>query len=604
MAEANASTHDEPDLIPARMVNEFVYCPRLFHLEWVQKEWADNAETLAGKFDHRRVDRETGDLPPATEAVGRSGEVRSVMLSAPAAGIVARMDLLEIEGGAVVPVDYKHGRPPRGEGELWPADRIQLGAQALVLRENGYRCDEAVAYYVKARRRVALLIDDALLDDVRNVVRRAREAASGPLPPPLVDSPKCPGCSLVGICLPDEVNLLLAEGASGLVSSNGKIVRDESSSAGTVESNEATSDAMDAEDADSDVVRSRPEKPSRVRRLYPARDDALPLYVQSAGARVGKSGDELEITDRDGNSQTVRLIDVSQVALFGNVQITASALSAVLGRETPVCHFSSGGWFHGITHGVGPRNAELRRHQFRLAADPAACLDLARGFVFRKIKNGRVLLRRNAETVADATLDELDRSADSALRAGELATLLGIEGAAARAYFGAFAAMLKADHSGTFDLEGRNRRPPRDPINALLSLAYSVLSRDWTIALLAVGLDPFQGFYHQPRYGRAALALDLMEEFRPLVADSVVIQLVNNGEIQPRDFIRRGPGVALTDEGRRKFFLAYERRMSHEVTHPLFGYQVSYRRLLEVQSRLFGRHLAGELPRYDGFRTR
>ena len=119
-----------------------------------------------------------------------------------------------------------------------------------------------------------------------------------------------------------------------------------------------------------------------------------------------------------------------------------------------------------------------------------------------------------------------------------------------------------------------------------------------------MGLDPFLGFYHRPRHGRAALALDLMEEFRPLIADSVVLQCVNNGEIAPRDFIRRGSAVSLTDEARKKFFQAYERRMSHLVRHPLFGYRVSYRRLLEVQARLFARHLTGELPTYDGFRTR
>jgi CRISPR-associated protein Cas1 len=276
-------------------------------------------------------------------------------------------------------------------------------------------------------------------------------------------------------------------------------------------------------------------------------------------------------------------------------------------RGIPVCHFSYGGWFQGITHAIGARNCQARVHQYEQAANPGRCLDLARGFVERKVRNCRTLLRRNAVAVDRTTLDAMERLAASAAKAESVESLLGIEGAAARAYFGAFASMLKAgslDAEDAFDFAARNRRPPKDPVNALLSLAYSVLSRDWTVALLSVGLDPFLGFYHRPRFGRAALALDMMEEFRPLVADSVALQVINNGEVRPSDFLRRGPAVALTDDGRRKFFLAYERRMAHLVRHPRFGYQVSYRRLMEVQARLFARHLSGELPEYEGFRTR
>lgn len=561
--EARPGDSEEPELLPARMLNEFVYCPRLFHLEWVQKEWAESADTIAGSFEHRRVDVPAGALPPPAELVGREGEARSVQLSAPNAGVVAKLDLLELRDGAAVPVDYKKGKAPEPErvpGGIWDADRIQLGAQALVLIESGYRCEEAVVYYAGSKRRVSLTVDEALLDEVREVARRARSAASEPNPPPpLRDSPKCPGCSLAGICLPDETLELATE------------------------------------------------KPAEVRLLYPARDDALPLHVQAHGARVGKSGDQLEIVERDGTKHHARLLDVSQVAVFGSVQVTAAALGELLRRSIPVCHFSYGGWFQGITHAIGARNCYVRVSQYDRAREPASCLALARGFVERKVRNCRTLLRRNSREEDPSRLDDLARLADAAERAESLESLLGVEGAAARLYFGAFSSMIKAgvaEGDDTFDFASRNRRPPRDPINALLSLAYSVLSRDWTVVLLAVGLDPFLGFYHQPRFGRAALALDMMEEFRPLVADSVVLQVVNNGEVRPNDFIRRGPAVALTDEGRRKFFLAYERRMAQLVRHPRFGYQVSYRRLLEVQARLFARHLTGELPDYDGFRTR
>jgi CRISPR-associated protein Cas1 len=155
-----------------------------------------------------------------------------------------------------------------------------------------------------------------------------------------------------------------------------------------------------------------------------------------------------------------------------------------------------------------------------------------------------------------------------------------------------------------FDFDGRNRRPPRDPVNALLSLGYALLTKDLTIKLLAVGFDPYMGFYHQPRYGRPALALDVMEEFRPLVVDSAVLTAINTGVVQPTDFIRRAGAVALTSAGRARFLGAYERRMDEEITHPLFGYRVSYRRILEVQVRLLARHLGGELDEYPPFLTR
>src|SRR5208337_4007490 len=181
---------------------------------------------------------------------------------------------------------------------------------------------------------------------------------------------------------------------------------------------------------------------------------------------------------------------------------------------------------------------------------------------------------------------------------------------AARIYFANFIGMLKvendSDHEAPFKFEftHRNRRPPIDPVNALLSFAYSLLAKDLTIICHSVGFDPFIGFYHQPRFGRPALALDLMEGFRPLIADSVVIGAINTGMVSRDDFIQVGPAVAPTPKGRKGFLRAYEQRMDTLVTHPLFGYRVNYRRVLEIQARLLARVLAGEMQRYVGFETR
>ncbi len=297
------------------------------------------------------------------------------------------------------------------------------------------------------------------------------------------------------------------------------------------------------------------------------------------------------------------------MALFGNVFLTSPTLTELMSRNIPVSWHSCGGWFMGHTIGTGHKNVELRRAHFRAADDHAACLRLAKGLVEAKIRNSRTLLRRNwkADDAPDALLEDLNSDIRRLARVADQKGLLGIEGTAAARYFGAFSNLIKPSGPETnfaFDFTTRNRRPPTDPVNAMLSYAYSLLVRTWTVTLSGVGFDPYLGFYHQPRYGRPALSLDLMEPFRPLIADSTVIQAINNGEVKPTDFVQAAGSVNMTNDGRKRFIGTFERRMSLEVTHPQFGYRVSYRRLLELQARLLARHLLGEIPDYPNFAPR
>ena len=580
MLDAETSP-DVPDLVPARMLNEFTYCPRLAYLEWVQGDFADSADTVEGRFHHRKVDKESGDLPApdplAEAAAAEQVHARSIYLSAPKVGLVARIDLVEAAGPAVTPVDYKRGEAPNVPEGAWEPERVQLCAQGLILEESGYSCREGVLYFVASRKRVTIPFTLALRTRTLELLAKMRETmASATIPAPLQDSPKCPRCSLVGICLPDEINLLRIGGRPG-------------------------GEATDGSD-------EPPAEPGEPRRLLPARDDALPLYVQAAGTRVGKTGDELTVQPREGERQMVRIGQTSQVALFGQVQISTQAIQAALGRAIPIAYFTSGGWFYGMTVGLSHKNVELRRLQFRAAEDAALSLSLAKKFVIAKILNSRTLLRRNGEDVPVQTIDMMRALADDAATCTAAASLLGIEGTAARVYFQSFSRMLKR-HDGdgdglAFDFAGRNRRPARDPVNALLSLAYAVLAKDLTVVTQAVGFDPFLGFYHRPRYGRPALALDLMEEFRPIISDSIVLTAINTGVVQPDDFISRAGAVSLKEHGRTRFLRLYERRMDELVTHPIFGYRICYRRVLEVQARLLARFLAGEIPEYPGFQTR
>jgi CRISPR-associated protein Cas1 len=302
---------------------------------------------------------------------------------------------------------------------------------------------------------------------------------------------------------------------------------------------------------------------------------------------------------------TVRLLDVSQVCVFGNVQVSSQLLRDLFAREIPVCWFSYGGWFSGMATGLPSKHVELRRRQVALAHQGG--LDIARRMVEGKIRNSRTLLRRNARADVSAELASLKEMAERARLATTMASLLGVEGAAARTYFSAFLGMLREGSrmpGMPFSFDGRNRRPPRDPVNCLLSYVYGLLTKDFTALLHAVGFDPYLGFYHRPRFGRPALALDMAEEFRPLVAESVVIGMINNGEVGPGDFVVRAGGVALTADGRKSMLSAYERRIDQEVTHPRFGYRVTYRRVFEVQARLLGAHVLGEVPAYAAFTTR
>jgi CRISPR-associated protein Cas1 len=601
-----------PDYLPARMLNEFVYCPRLFYYEHVEGVFAHNRETVEGSLRHARIDQKQ-DALPAADKLADSGDTihsRSVTLSSETHRLIAKMDLVEAHGNTVTPVDYKRGVPRENESGLtaWDTDRVQLAAQALVLREHGYQCDEGVVYYVATKQRVRIAIDDALVKFTLDALQRAREtAAGGCIPLPLVDSPKCPRCSLVGICLPDETSRC-SQFATPLARQ--RLLFD----IGPLPTADSTLDS---------------ETNREVRRLVPARDDLRPLYLNTQGLNVGKNGNVLRIKDRDKVVQEVRINDICQLSLFGNIQLTTQAVQALCENEIPIAYFSQGGWFYGITQGLGLKNIFLRREQFRWAESPAFCLRFARALVAGKIRNQRTMLQRNHVEPPTAALAQMKALIGETEHAEALDQLLGLEGNAARIYFENFAGMIKAgrdpldeapqqltlfssapgpkakvDGPLRFDFVARNRRPPRDPVNALLSLGYSLLAKDLTIVCQAVGFDPFLGFYHQLRFGRPSLPLDLLEPFRPLIADSAVLSAINTRMVTEDDFIAAGQSVTLTAEGRKAFFRAYEQRMDTLVTHPLFGYRVSYRRLLEIQTRLLARVLTGELNSYPVFTTR
>jgi CRISPR-associated protein Cas1 len=372
-----------PELVPARMLNEFVYCPRLFFLEWVDSLWASNADVAEGQRRHRRVDSGGGAAPLPEE--GELKVARSLELASHELGISARLDLVEGVAGGVVPVDTKKGRPT-SEGTAWEPDAVQVCAQVLLLREHGYDCERGEIYYAETRQRVVVEPTGALVARTLAVVEQAREAAVRLRPPPpLESSPKCPRCSLVGICLPDETNVL--------------------------------SQRQDG----------------RPRRLIAADPAAQPLYVTEPGSMVGLDGGRLTVSKRGEELASVRLIDVLHVCAYGNVQVTAQALRTLFDRDADVFHFSYGGWLLGLSTGLPSKNVMLRMRQLGAAARGE--LDHPRRMIAGKIRNCRVLLRRNGGEAVARTVGQLAELAGGAEQAESAAELLGTEGVAARLYF-------------------------------------------------------------------------------------------------------------------------------------------------------------------------
>lgn len=487
---------DVPELVPVRILNEHVYCPRLAYLEWSSKLFTDNDFTSDGRWQHRAVDIAKGSAPLPED--GDLIEARSIDLSSQTLGLTGKIDIVEGRDGAVVPIEIKRGSPATTPERVWPPELVQIRAYGLLLSDNGYTCHEGSVFFAQTRERVAVEFTDELTElTLRSIAEVRKNASSTTAPPRLKDSRKCDGCSLVSICLPDEIPFLR---------------------------------------------KKRLEPP---RRLIPTDNASRPLYVNEPGMYVGKSGGRIVLTKRRETVDEVRLIDVSQLCVYGNVQVSTQLLRELMSRDVPICWFSSGGWLNGITSPMLAKHVELRRRQTLL--DEEQQLAIARSMVEGKIRNSRTLLRRNAGKKDEEALDLLRKLVRRAGRADSFESLLGFEGAAARTYFGQFQTMLRSpEFSDVFQFAGRNRRPPVDPVNCLLSFVYGLLTKDCLATLLSVGFDPYQGFLHRPRFGRPALALDLAEEFRSVIGDSVVLNTINNGEISPSQFVVRAGGVGLT----------------------------------------------------------
>ena len=534
--------------IPLSQINTYVFCPRRFYYESVEGHQVVNDHVEEGKIKHEHVHTAVTDRKKGDKTISRRQ-----YLASDALGVSGYTDLVEEKNGIPYPVEFKKA----GMGN-WLNDQVQLCLQGLLLEEKtGISIPHGYVFYIGSKRRRKVPFDKELREATRRYVAEAHSLLdSRKIPKPVHDN-RCNGCSVRPICLPDEIAYLH-------------------------------------------------ELDERPKRIKPALGIDNVLYVDEQGCAIKKTGERILVVKEDEILRDIPLIHLGQVVISGNVNLTTPAMQTLLHEGIPVVFLSAYGRYHGALTPQVSRNSLLRSAQHRVASSEAQCLALSKAFVYGKLMNMRTMLQRRKWQATDTTDSALEPlltniKAIQAMekrigKSTELSELLGIEGNASAAYFGAFNFMLKEEMG--FDFQRRSRRPPADATNALLSFAYSLLTADIISAIQTVGLDPYVGFFHQIKYGKPCLALDLMEEFRPIIADSVVITLINNRRIKPTDFTQSHGGWYLKEHCRKVFYAAYETRKNETITHPLFKYKLTFRRAMELQVRLLAKYLTGELDQY------
>lgn len=325
------------------------------------------------------------------------------------------------------------------------------------------------------------------------------------------------------------------------------------------------------------------------------------VYITQEDAYIGKTDERLTVKANQQSLLDVPLLKVDGIVVLGRATISPAALTELLERQIPMSFLTRTGRYLGRLEPELTKNIFVRSVQWRAAPDTEQALHVVRGFVRGKLKNYRhSLLRAQREQSVlelQPMIARLEQAIASIEKTNTVESLRGLEGAGSAAYFGCFDRLIRAEG---FCFEARRRRPPTDPVNALLSFGYALLRHDVQSAVNVVGFDPYLGYLHVQRYGRPSLALDLMEEFRPLVVDAVVLSALNRRSLTPADFTVEplSGAVALSNEGRRTFLRLYEQKKQSRFKHPVMGRQCTYQEAFEWQARLLAKYLLGEIEQY------
>lgn len=535
---------ESQETIRVNALHALNYCPRLYYLEEVEQLYTQDASVFAGRRLHVELEKD------------EDGDWQQFVLESEKLGLRGKVDALRTREGQTIPYEHKRGRCYRDNNnkpQAWESDRIQVLAYALLIEvELGIIVPEGRVRYHADNVLVHVPLDDQGRQDVLNCIDRARKLRMSSERPPVTTNERlCTRCSLSPVCLPEETRL--AQGQT-----------------------------------------------EQVVRLFPEDDERQVIHVTEAGTRIGKSGDQFKITKRDGQVVSLPSRQVSQLVVHSFAQLSTQAIYFCAEQEVGVHFISGGGRYLGS---LDTRQGSIQRRiqQYKALTDPEQCLKLAKQLVECRGQSQRKFLmrgQRNADEHREAleqTIAQMQKTLKGVSTAQSTASLLGLEGNLAALYFGALPHLISDNVALGMKFSGRNRRPPKDRFNALLSFGYSMLLKDVMNAILTVGLEPALGFYHQPRTQAPPLALDLMEIFRVPLVDMPVMASVNRNQWDvDADFNVQHDQVWLSDSGRRKFISLYERRKEEQWKHPVTQYSLTYRRLIELEVRLLEKEWMSE----------
>jgi CRISPR-associated protein Cas1 len=533
-----------PDTIRVSALHALAYCPRLFYLEEVEELYTQDAAVFAGRRLHVELEKQADE------------DWEDLLLESHELGLRGRVDALRTRDGQVIPYEHKRGRCHRdqhGQPQAWESDKLQVLAYAYLIELSLRRpIQEGRIRYHADNVLVHVPLDDAGRAAVRQAIAEARLLRQSTHRPPVATNERlCARCSLAPVCLPEEARL----------------------------------------------AHDREWQPIR---LFPADDDRQVIHILEPGTCVGRTGDQLKITRRQQPVETLPVRQVGQVVLHSFSQISTQALHFCADQQIGV-HFVSGGGRYVGSFDQRQGSIQRRIRQYQALSQPDICLRLAQQLVTCRGQGQRKFLMRGQRGLnpipagLSQAIAQMKLILKQVPQTQSLASLLGVEGNLAALYFGALPYLIGETVDPKLHFDGRNRRPPQDRFNALLSFGYALLLKDVMNCILTVGLEPALGFYHQPRTQAPPLALDLLEIFRVPLVDMSVMGSVNRGQWDLQaDFDLRGQQVWLSDSGRRKFVKLYESRKEQTWKHPITEYSLTYRRLLELEVRLLEKEWSGE----------
>jgi CRISPR-associated protein Cas1 len=532
------------DTIRVSALHALAYCPRLFYLEEVEELYTQDAAVFAGRRLHAELEKQEEE------------EWEELFLESEELGLRGRVDALRTRDRQTIPYEHKRGRSHRDENNMpqaWESDRLQILAYACLIESAlGIPISEGRIRYHADNVLVHVPLTDEGRAAVREAIQQARHLRTSTHRPPVTDNERmCARCSLAPVCLPEEARL----------------------------------------------AHNREWQPMR---LFPKDDERQVIHVLEPGTAIGRTGEQLKLTRRGQPTETFPVHQVGQLVLHSFSQISTQALHFCVDQGIGV-HFVSGGGRYIGSFDTRQGSIQRRIRQYEALNNPDTCLELARKLVTCRGQGQRKFLMRGQRgmKVVSAKLNKAIAQMKTVLKqvpnTQSLDSLLGLEGNLAALYFGVLPCLISEGVPPELRFDHRNRRPPKDRFNALLSFGYALLIKDVMNAILSVGLEPALGFYHQPRSQASPLALDLMEIFRVPLVDMPVMASINKGQWdKDADFEIRGVQVWLSDAGRRKLVSLYERRKEESWKHPVTGYSLTYRRLLELEVRLLEKEWSGE----------